>query len=82
MPRRSRRATAAEALSCLDRALGLDRNYWHVHYAKACTLARSGGDAEEILALVRRAVTLEPTRRRQIVEDPDLAGLAIPGEWT
>lgn len=72
----------AEALSCLDRALGLDRHYWHVHYAKACTLARSGGDAEEILALVRRAVTLEPTRRRQIVEDPDLTGLAIPSEWT
>lgn len=71
----------AEALSCLDKALTLDRNYWHPHYAKACTLARSGGDGEEVLALVKRAITLEPTRRRQIVEDVDLAGLVIPPEW-
>lgn len=71
----------SEALTCFDKALAISKDYWHAHYAKACTLARSGGDPEEILALVRRAIMLEPTRRRQIVEDPDLAGLAIPPEW-
>lgn len=62
-----------EARACVDEALELADDYWHAFYVKACVLARTGGDRAEILDLVRRAVELEPDKRAQIADEPDLA---------
>jgi tetratricopeptide (TPR) repeat protein len=62
-----------EAHACVDEALDAGGDYWHAHYVKACILARTGGDRDEIIAFARRALELEPAKRAQIVEEPDLA---------
>jgi tetratricopeptide (TPR) repeat protein len=62
-----------DALACADAALALSEEYWHAHYVKACILARTSGDRRDIIALARRALELDPSKRAQIVDEPDLA---------
>ena len=62
-----------EALADLDKAQSFAADYWHIPYVRACTLAKRGGDRAEIVALMKRAVKLEPGRRAQILGEPDLA---------
>ncbi|HEY5928403.1 MAG TPA: tetratricopeptide repeat protein [Kofleriaceae bacterium] len=65
----------ADALACVTEAFENDDTYWHAYYVKACVLARTGGDRDEIIALARKALELEPAKRAQIVDEPDLAAV-------
>jgi tetratricopeptide (TPR) repeat protein len=65
----------AEALPCYERAIAAEPAYWHPYHCKACTLALTGGDREEIYALIRKAVSLSPERRAMLREEPDFASL-------
>jgi tetratricopeptide (TPR) repeat protein len=64
-----------EALPCHERAIAAEPGYWHPYLCKACTLALTGGDRQEIYALIRKTLSLSPERRAMLREEPDFISL-------
>lgn len=70
-----------DALAAIELAAELDEGYWHVPYVRACILAKTSGALAEIVALLRRAIELDPSCRALIIGDPDFESIRDRAEF-
>ncbi len=64
----------AEGMDAAERSIAINPHYYYPYYVLACILNKEGRD-EEALEMVKKALSLAPSQRDQIINEPDLAGL-------
>jgi len=64
----------AEGMEAAERSIAINPDYYHPYFVLACIYHKEVRD-EEALDMVRKVLSLAPSQRHQLLNEPDLAGL-------